>query len=1219
MEANPYMGIPDNPYMKTEDNPYMKDEPSVLSSITSDIGKGASKTLGVVVGAANAPLAFIRGMQNAPIDASGGFEEWNKLPWYQKPLVMLGGGFESAARSIGKEGDWGESYDRYYKATSGRTLEQDFGKGANYIRLALDLTNDPMVGPAIGADLAKQGVTTAGQFMRYIRRGEVSLGAKEVVKIPKTMMSDINKLDKLDVAEKDALRQNLVDLLRGKAQGDAALQKGDALRQGKVASLLEEGKVEPIPQELSVGKSLPEYGKGSVPEEIVIPRGVASTEDVFSEAPLPPPKREKRIRTLKDDPEKTPYWLKRVGKDIPEKDRYTEAKRLQQKYLDSQVAMHGAGAITGVDVDEEGNPTYDFAKGAGGAALGMAAFKMAPFLKKSAAAQKLYDQNPNWSKVHDMIGQDKTPFSFMGLWNDVWKMGIDKFEPINKVSRETYDAAIKYQSYKDVAAIKMSELDPYFKPFGKKDSVMVSEYIAAKRAINRAENGIKNPNNVTLADAQGAVKEIEATYQAKGGDINDLRKAADGFHNWAQRNILKEALDNGFISQEAYNKIKANNSFYATFDVLAHMPEDMDKIPILASNEYFSMSNQKIIKAMKGTEKAIDDPIEATIRKFASAQAQFAQNKVASTFIDDMISNPDPVKQAMIRPLAQTKKEFDILTKQGMNPVASVPDGWDTINRMKNGNVEKYVAPKEITESMKQLKPWQAPKAVQAMNSIFRSSATTLYLPFTVGNAVRDAFMAFVTSPVYRGAEVVKFPVDWLKGAYEGLKYEFANNSKAVEGYLKHGGGFGWTSEVRDATATKEKLFKGPLQIVMNQANLFKQIEKLSGAIELAPRMAVYERAIKQGGSMDDAATLARKATIDFNRSGSLLKVLNQFVPFLNARVQARTVMAEALKSDPKGTIAKGFMAAVLPGAALYAYNRQHFSDLYDDIPRYTRDNYFTFITGETKDEKGNTVPTYFVIPKGDVGQMLWNPIEHFIDKVWKDDKKSTTEFLTQFASDLSPIAFANEGKLSASLTASNVTPPAVKAVYENITNKNLYTGQDIVPYFMEKNKPPELQFKEKTPETYKWIAKELKDKANISMSPLKMQNFMSNIIAGYGREGLDPAAMMKGLTGRFYKEQGGQKERDIWDLIKEIETGYNTARSYAEQFVRDGDRPSALKLMQKWNEGMDKQVERMGKGGISDKGGVRRDYFFTFEKMKGVMQSGMDTRSALQKKISVK
>jgi hypothetical protein len=94
----------------------------------------------------------------------------------------------------------------------------------------------------------------------------------------------------------------------------------------------------------------------------------------------------------------------------------------------------------------------------------------------------------------------------------------------------------------------------------------------------------------------------------------------------------------------------------------------------------------------------------------------------------------------------------------------------------------------------------------------------------------------------------------------------------------------------------------------------------------------------------------------------------------------------------------------------------------------------------------------------------------------------------------------------------------------------------------MGKSKPPELQYKENTPETYKWLAKQLKDVPgipNAMKSPLRMQNFAANILASYGREGLEPEAMLRGLTGRLIKTTGGEKEQQAWTVIKDIEQGY--------------------------------------------------------------------------------
>jgi hypothetical protein len=547
--------------------------------------------------------------------------------------------------------------------------------------------------------------------------------------------------------------------------------------------------------------------------------------------------------------------------------------------------------------------------------------------------------------------------------------------------------------------------------------------------------------------------------------------------------------------------------------------------------------------------------------------------------------------------------------------------GWDrkqfdVISRFKDGQLERYLAPKEIADAMKQLTPAQAPRVVQALNGIFRSAATTLYLPFTVSNAMRDALMAYSTAPVYRTSSAGKYAADWAKGLREGLKQEFGPGSALVKEYIASGGGFGYVGEVRTARLARSQLFEKSLAAKGRTiiAGPVKLIEKMSAAVELAPRIGTYSRAKASGLAPGDAAMMARESTIDFSRGGSWTKVANQFIPFLNARVQGRLKVAEALKNDTKNTLGKVFISAVVPGVAAYAWNRLNYSDLYDDIPEHIRQNYFTLITGTDKDAKGRTVPKYMVIAKGDLGQMAMNPLEYGFDRLWEKDRQGVSKFLVNYLNDLSPVDFAREGEVSLSKAAGSVLPPIVKGFAEDWANLNLYTGREIVPYYMGKTKPPELQYTENTPATYKWLGEKL------GIAPLRLQNFAGNVLAGYGREGLDPSAMIRGLTGRLVKATGGEKESKTWTVIKDIENGYEYTRAYAQEMIKAGNRKEAIKLMNAWNDGLRDRIGRIEAYGFKDRGGLYRDYAFTPKKRKGLlMEKREDKRPEIEKKLSVR
>jgi len=1148
------------------------------------------KAVGVGVGVINSPLAFTWGAQEAKHLHP---EEYQKLSPTKKSLVDLGGGFESAWRSISKEWDWGTLYGEYYKSVTGETIHDSLKNGLKADikkdspnKYAAKMTFIDTAAPTIEmlANIISDPVIIAGEAARL---ASLKVPKHWQGKIDPKVIAEIEKLEKLEGAEKQAVRGQLLKAL--KERKDYMRWWEDRLDEmDKVGPpLMRPGQAKPTtaPQQAMAG--FPKRDFATKLEHEIPPT-------IIKEKPKP--LRPDQLETLKKAklPSSTGQPLMKP-KPISA-GSYTRAT---------------GGAILGVDEDEDGNLQYNLGKGLAGTLMVAGGMKMIG--KGGEKVTKILSENPAWAKVHGMVGKEKKSFDFVGLYSRFSTKLLDRFSPLRDASPETYKEARVFHSHKDMAQIKFNELKDSLTKVNDSE-VLFTDYVSAHRALNRAERGIANPNGVTLQDAKQAIAEIEANFKSTGKDPQILKDSLAAFQEWTNKHILQEAVDSGVLSKAGYGDIVKNNRWYATFEVLDHMPSDINKIPPGISGEYFSVSNQNIIKSMIGTEKKISDPVEATIRKFAQAQGTFAKNKVANTLIDD------PGMKSLLRPVATSKKEFAIMENKGLNPV--MEGAWNkkefgAINRFKDGRVERYIADIEIAETMKQLTPWQAGKVIRAVNAVFRASATTLYLPFTISNAMRDAFMAYTTSPVYRAGRPDQFAADWAKGFWEGAKHEFLGKSDVASEYIKSGGGFGYVGDLRKTNYAKSQLFqKGMIQKSTDIiTSPFKLIEKVSATIELAPRLGTFERAKMIGMDGRDAALTARKSTIDFNRGGVWTKVANQFIPFLNARVQGRLRLARSLKDQPKETLAKTFTAVVVPGAATYAWNRLYYSDLYDDIPEYIKQNYFTIITGTDKDKNGKITPKYLVISKGDVGQMAWNPLEYGLDKMWKKDRQGTTKFLVNYLSDLSPIEFAREGKLSASKAAGGLLPPIAKGFAEDWANLKFYTGKEVVPHYMGKSKPPELQYKENTPETYKWLGKKL------GVAPLRLQNFASNILAGYGREGLDPSAMMRGLTGRLIKTTGGEKEGQAWTAIKDMEQGYVYTRSYADELVKNGKSNEARKLMVEWNKGLTRTIseynKEFGEYGFEDKGGLQRSYMFTPEKMKNLLIRREDSRTTLEKRLS--
>lgn len=1225
----------------------MKPEEKVsswLGDFGRDMLKGTSRAAGVGIGIVNAPAAFIWGSQAEQFKDS---EEYNKLPFWKQALVSTKGGLESAYESAFEKGSFGTMYGEYYKEVrGGKSIEDDLPEGLKWsaptLEFLANIVGDPVISIGSAASVAK-----------------LKFPKGWTGKIPKGVMNDLNKLEE---ADKAVLQSKLLETLKRRKEymqwskekaamaptkptGPEAARKLIKPVKKEIPALtkliLEKQKLvkapkpkPPVTEEtissvaIKVGdKTYEGVSHPSIIDEFGLDAtkikesqiGFITSEGRYVERPEA--SRITKIPKTQFDITAEELKLKPApGKLVPKE----VLAKIEGKLVKGEKAIlptKAGGVVLGIEEDEKGNITYDVQKGLMGAVGGMVAGKIKPInVKRFTNTMK---KNPAWAKVASGIGKPSKDINVKDIASKGVARIFDRFIALKPVSEATYKEARTYSAYKDQAILKIRPLAEALKPV-KKDEFIFATYTKAHRDLTRAERGIPNPGDVSVADAKQAIKEIETHWTKSGKNVKDLRSSRDAWNQWTHDHILWEAYDSGMISKTAYDDIVKNNKWYATYDVLEHMAVDTSKLPSLPSKEFFSVSNQKIIRTMIGTKKLIDDPIEATLRKFGEAQTTYAKNKVASTLVED------PGMKDLLQPVAMSKKEFAIMKNKGLNPVmtgAWEKKSFDTINRFKDGRLERYIAPKEIAEAMKQLTPYQAPRVVQAYNTIFRATATTLSLPFTIGNAARDAFMAYCSTPVYKAKDIVgKFQRDWVKGAWEGVKFEIGKKS-LVDDYLKSGGGFGYAgSEAFERTtvisksALKTKLFEKSLaqKGVTVITSPLKLMEKVNSIVELAPRIGTFERAMKLGYTEKDAAIIARQATIDFNRGGTWTKVVNQFVPFLNARVQARVVLAEGLKRDPKGTLAKMFTSAVVPGATLYAWNRLYYSDLYDDIPEYVKSNYFTFIYGQTENEKGKTVPKYFVVAKGDVGQIALNPIEFGLEQAHKKHPRKLNPFLINFLSDMSPVEFSREGKLSASKAAGGLLPPIVKGPIEDWANLKFYHGTEIVPYYMGKSKPPELQYKELTPPLYKWLGNKT------GVSPLRLQNYASSILTGYGREGLSPSAMLRGVQGRIIKTQGGEIESQAFVVIKDIEQGYTYTRAYAEEMLQSGDKVGAFNLMNDWNSGLKRQVvefnKRFRKYDIVDKGGLIKSYTFTPLKKKNLIKKRINkakNRSYLDKKLS--
>ncbi len=650
--------------------------------------------------------------------------------------------------------------------------------------------------------------------------------------------------------------------------------------------------------------------------------------------------------------------------------------------------------------------------------------------------------------------------------------------------------------------------------------------------------GYKLPNGQTLADIQAEKTALEASLGPQS--LAKVKSYVDGIRQYSDR-LLTEAKDAGIISDKSYNSIKASNQKYVPLQRLEYVADQLDKVP--HGSKVFSVGKQDVVQRIQGSDKEILDPLQALIRNTYKTVGLIERNKVAEQMAN--LANR-PEFQGVISPLGR---------KTTLRP------GNEKFAVLRNGVKQEFEAPLNVVEAMKGLNRKEADlvtKMASVSSGALRAGATSLNLPFLASNVIRDYQTAQLVSKVGFS------PLDWAKGFAAAVK-----RGKEFEGFMESGGSFSGFFERNQSLPTSVRALSesAGAKVLKTVAQPWELLRLAAETTELAPRIGVYMRSKSKGLSQAEAGFNARNATVDFAKVGTSMRVLNQWVPFLNARLQG-TINTLGTVKDRPGHAALTLSAMVgLPVLSTWSWNRQ-FGDVTADMAPFEKESNFVVIYGNEKDESGNYKQA-IKIPKGDVGRIFGNPLENFLAYIEGKDPKAADQLAMQVMSDISPVSFEKEGKFSGSAIMSSGLPPTVKAGVEGVTNKNLYTEREIVPKQLQDASPAE-QYKADTPS---WLVK-LGEFTNIS--PLKWQNAIGTQFGGLGRQLADPGKALGAIQGRFVGARGGEQQQKEWDVLAE------SKREAADVRVRD--ERSAKQLHDRLTKLAPEERRRLIESGISDK-----------------------------------
>ena len=663
-------------------------------------------------------------------------------------------------------------------------------------------------------------------------------------------------------------------------------------------------------------------------------------------------------------------------------------------------------------------------------------------------------------------------------------------------------------------------------------------YASLKRTQEFDKNGRLVASPITEADF-ALIDKIEAQYP-------EVKNVFDAYQRW-NNELITFAEEKGLLS-----KFKSNNQIIKELAEKAEKGEitlDPSLIPSLVelSNANNGLSVEEIVNV--GNQYGIDTRGQAEIWREQSSYYPFYREMVDDSGITAptiaggaLPNNPLSIKLEgsedilNVDPLeAITRNSLSILTaslkNDGLNklirdlelvgeakPISPEQAGkTDSIFVFREGIKYHYAVDRNLVEGIQGIGgvgtgPIQKGLALPA--ALLRDTVTR-DPGFVVVNILRDTLSSAVTS----GADFV--PVkDSLVNMFRDMEdleqfgvlggYDFSNDEGSVKQYI--------TRTMRQQGLSPSNGMSAKDAFFKLWDGLGALTTKSDGATRLAVYEAVYKKLKDQGYTEAQAQSEAAYQAleiINFGRRGQdpLFRVITSAIPFLNARVQGLDVLYrsftgqysaveklqanETLEDVQNRILRKAALnASLLTSITLLYYLMVHDTDEYRNLKREVRDDNWVV---PTPFDYAIKIPIPF-----EVGMLFKAIPERVFDLTLGDDafsQKSVDELLT-----------STGRQLETSLNLPFIQPGGglqiLKPLAEAVSNRNSYTGQDIVPYY-QLQREPGLQARTTTNQ----LAKEIGELFNIS--PAKIEHVLRGYTGTLGGYVLALAdTLTRGATG---------------------------------------------------------------------------------------------------------
>ncbi|EPC1421400.1 LPD38 domain-containing protein [Escherichia coli] len=652
----------------------------------------------------------------------------------------------------------------------------------------------------------------------------------------------------------------------------------------------------------------------------------------------------------------------------------------------------------------------------------------------------------------------------------------------------------------------------------------LDEYLYARHAPERNVHIAKiNPkmpdggSGMTNAEAAEIMQRVrnsgkQAQYDRLAGIIDDMLAR--------RREIIREAglEESGVVDawQKAYR-------YYVPLK-----GQDVDGVVSQPrTGKGFTIGGRESKQAMGRASRA-QSPSTQAIQDLSESLIRNRKNEVGNAFLKLVQDNPDKDywqvftddRPDTMRVIAERKdQETGETIREVVErpvPMAMMADRYFTTKKDGKTYYIKLHDPR-LMRAMKNMGPETSNAVIRTLGKVNRFLATvnTSYNPeFLVSNFIRDVQTAVMNLKAEQGRSdgklkeldnlsalaVVKDSRSAMSAVYASLRGKTltgkgAQWQKVWKEFVEDGGKTGWFNmgdlegqqkEMDRLVSLAKGGWKG--QSIGAWHSFLNLVEDANGAVENALRLSAYKHARDAGLSRQQAASLAKNMTVNFNRRGEQGMLMNSLYMFANASIQGtanlvRTLghlngdgpLLERLRWKNLNVPQKIVLTAVGAGYLLGSLNRSVAGEdddgvnWYDKVPSHVKERNLVIM----KSMFGGKAGEYWSIPLP-YGYNVFFLLGHTAEGVAAGDltaSRAAGNVVGGILGAFSPIGSETSETLSGALLK-NAAPTILRpfanlAMNENFMGAQIY--QENMPFGTPK---PDSQLgRRSTPEAYKAFA----------------------------------------------------------------------------------------------------------------------------------------------------